>query len=119
MGAPSTGLAGIGHTGRMQPVATDTRLEVSPAVAHAESGDQVFVLPLGEQQSVGDGVGSPIALDGSAHFVWRRLLAGPASVSELATAAAAEYGVSVEQVRDDIHQFVESLLVRGVLRPAP
>ena len=110
----------------MPAIPIDTPVELSPDLAHAESGDQVFVLPLAEGagSSGGDDTdpeapgGSPIALSGSARFVWRRLLAAPASVAELATAAAGEYGVAVDEVRGDIHRFVDSLVVRGVLRPS-
>lgn len=99
----------------MQAIGTDVPVELSDDVAHTDSGEQVFVLALAGAPTDD---GSPLALEGSARFMWRRLTSGPASAADLADRAASRYGVAVEDVLPDVQQFVAALLARRVLRTA-
>ena len=99
----------------MQSIDIDIPVELCDDIAHTDTGAQVFVLAL-EAAQVDDG--SPLALEGSARYMWRQLTAGPTSVAELAARAAGRYGAAVEDVMPDVQRFVGSLVGRGVLRPA-
>jgi len=81
-------------------------------ISHISGGEAVLV-PV---RSEGAGHGSAYTLNESGTMLWAMLEAGR-SPAELAGALQTEYGLSPDEARDDVQEFVEGLRREGLVEP--
>lgn len=93
--------------------ATSEQLVIDPAVAAADTADGVVVLNLDQA----DRQQQPLALDGTAHYLWQRLTASaPMTIEALVEQTAADYpDADPVALATDVRRFVELLRDRGIL----
>lgn len=72
-------------------------------VTQSLSEDELMVVP-----TEGGAVDRVLSLNGSGGFVWN-LLEQERSFDELLTLTVAEYGISVEEARNDLTEFLKSI----------
>lgn len=56
----------------------------------------------------------PVALNGIGAEIWNRTSAGE-TVEQIAAALAAEYEVSIEEIRTDVEEFYRQLEIQGII----
>jgi len=82
-------------------------------ISHISGGEAVLVPVL---RSEGAGHGSVYTLNESGTMLWAILEAGR-SLAELASALQTEYGLSPDEARDDVQEFIEGLRREGLVEP--
>lgn len=88
---------------------TDQRYHRRDDVALVESEGRAVVLPLG---SLGPDT-KPLALTGTAHLIWG--VCEGRTLDEICVEVARLVGMDTASIRDDISNFLDSLITAGVL----